>query len=267
MDAQVGPALTQHTVEAAAAAAGFDGAAWFVAATGSTNEDLLHAATDGAPAWSVLVAGHQEAGRGRLGRTWVEERGSSLLLSVLVRPVLAPADAPLLALAAGAGMAAAVTEASGVEVRCKWPNDLRVGERKLGGILAEAVVEDGRLRHVVIGIGLNVAQSAEDLPEELRATATSIWIEGRRPDLAALLHASLRRLRRALDADDPAFRRRTLEAYRAVCETIGRRVLATTTSGERVEGLATGVGDQGQLEVEADGRMLDVAFGEVEHLR
>jgi BirA family transcriptional regulator, biotin operon repressor / biotin---[acetyl-CoA-carboxylase] ligase len=267
MDPQVGPGLTQHTVEAAVAAAGFHGVARFAAATGSTNEDLLRAAVDGAPAWSVLVAGHQDAGRGRLGRTWVEAPGSSLLLSVLVRPAVAPADAPLLTLAAGAGMVAAVAEAARVEVGCKWPNDLRARERKLGGILAEAVVDGGRLRHVVIGIGLNVDQSEEELPEEVRATATSVRIEGGRTDLAALLDASLRHLRRALDADGPAFRQRTLEAYRAVCETIGRRVLATTTTGERVEGLATGVGDEGQLEVEADGRVVHVAFGEVEHLR
>ncbi|TMK84755.1 MAG: biotin--[acetyl-CoA-carboxylase] ligase, partial [Actinobacteria bacterium] len=154
--------LNEAAVARAARSAGIQAPARFVEVTASTNDDLLRLAEEGAPAWTVEVAAHQQEGRGRLGRTWVSTPGSSLLVSVLLRPDLPPADAALLTLAAGACMAVSCSVACGVDVRCEWPNDLMAGERKIGGILAEAKVEAARLAHVVVGVGMNVAQTAED---------------------------------------------------------------------------------------------------------
>jgi len=253
-------------VARAAKSAGIDVPARFLPVTGSTNADALALAEEGAPAWTIVVAGHQQQGRGRLGRTWESKPGASLLVSVLLRPDLAPPDAALLTLAAGACMAMSCSVACGVDVRCKWPNDLMAGQRKLGGILTEANVEKGRMSHVVVGVGTNVEQGPEAFPPELRGSATSVAIEGGRPDAPALLFEFLFRLKRFADPARPGFRETVLDMYRRVCDTIGRTVRATTTDGREVEGMATGVGESGQLMVETDAGPEEVTFGEIVHL-
>src|SRR5439155_2541937 len=114
---------TQHTVAAAAEAAALGAPAYFFDRTGSTNAELTRLAEEGAPEWTLVVAGDQDDGRGRLGRTWVSTPGSSLLMSVLVRPRVSPAAAPIITLAVGACMARALPMTCGGGVRCKWPND------------------------------------------------------------------------------------------------------------------------------------------------
>jgi BirA family biotin operon repressor/biotin-[acetyl-CoA-carboxylase] ligase len=260
--------LTEHSVADAARAAGLPGVATFIQATGSTNSDLLRLAERDAPAWTTIVAGHQEAGRGRLGRAWTAPPGSSLLVSVLLRPAVEPSDAPLLTLAAGLAAADACREACGVDPACKWPNDLVVGERKLAGILAEARVANGRLEHAVVGLGMNVLQAAEDFPPPLRDTATSVSAEGGRGDLPGLLAAYLRLIRAAtVELTAPGGPQAMLARYGERCATIGRSVLVEVGHGPPVEGRAAGVGDRGELVVETGDRLLAVRFGEVVHLR
>lgn len=252
--------LTEHTVAEAVRGAGIEAPPVFVEETGSTNSDLMLMAARGAPAWTVVVTGRQTAGRGRLGRTWVAPQGSSLLASVLLRPDVEASDAPALSLAAAVAMAMACGSACGVEVRCKWPNDLLVGSRKIGGILPEASFAAGRLDHVVMGVGVNLLQRAEDFPDELRSRATSVRMDGGRPDGPALLMDYLKNLRAAAGGSG------ILDRYRACSATIGRQVAATTRSGGRIKGLAVDVDPSGALVVETDSGPQSVAFGEVEHL-
>jgi BirA family biotin operon repressor/biotin-[acetyl-CoA-carboxylase] ligase len=252
-----------------------DGRVRYTPATGSTNTDLLELATAGAPGWTVLVAGHQRAGRGRLSRSWHAPSGSSLLVSVLLRPTDAPPVAPFVSLAAAVAMAAALRAACRVEARCKWPNDLTAKGKKLGGILIEARVEGGRVAHVVVGAGVNVHQCRQDLPEPARSTATSVALEGGLPDTAGLLTGYLRGLRElwgypghGVDAPRAAPREDVLTRYRALCETLGMRVRATTSDGRAVEGVATGIGPAGELRIAVDGGPPStVTFGEVVQLR
>ncbi|MEA3018492.1 MAG: BirA family transcriptional regulator, partial [Actinomycetota bacterium] len=142
--------------------------------TGSTNADLLALARDGAPEGIVLVADHQTAGRGRAGRSWVAPPGSSLLLSVLVRPPASVAGLSSMAIALAA--ADAVGDLAGFRPRLKWPNDLvwpgdgTAPDRKLAGILAEAHWPSEHEVAVVVGIGVNVNWPA-DLPEALEDVA------------------------------------------------------------------------------------------------
>ncbi len=253
--------LTEHTVAQAARAAGITVPPRYVDVTGSTNSDLLALAGQGAPEWTVLVAGQQEAGRGRLGRTWESNPGQSLLVSVLLRPDVPAEQAPLLSLAAGVSMGRACDAASGVTVRCKWPNDLVVGERKLGGILAEAGFTGGTVDHVVIGIGVNVRQHRDDLPEEIRKTATSVVIEGGLPDRMTLLAEYLRELRARAERPEDA-----LTEYRALCESLGRRVRAAVASGQSIEGTAVDIGPSGELLIETAEGTKSVGFGEITHL-
>jgi BirA family transcriptional regulator, biotin operon repressor / biotin---[acetyl-CoA-carboxylase] ligase len=236
--------------------AGIDTTPVWLHRTGSTNDDARRLAEDGAPAWTLVAAGHQTAGRGRLGRSWTDAPGKALLVSLVLRPRFPPGVAPLITLAA----AAALVEAAELpELRSKWPNDLVVGERKVGGILAETAISAGALRHVILGIGLNVAMSPEDFPPEVRESASSVVLPG---DVGHLLTAFLARFRPMYEALPQG----VVERYRAVCATIGRRVRATTVAGDAVEGLAIGVDRGGGLLLETSGSTRTISFSEVKHL-
>jgi BirA family biotin operon repressor/biotin-[acetyl-CoA-carboxylase] ligase len=258
--------LTEHTVAAAASAVGLPAPAHFVEVTGSTNTDLWRMAEDGAPEWTMLAAGRQEAGRGRLGRAWVSVPGSSLHVSILLRPEIEPAEAPLLSLAAAVAMAGACRLAGGVDVECKWPNDLIAGGRKLGGVLPEASVQGAGLAFVVIGTGVNLSQRAEDFPQELREGATSVAREGGVANLGGILEGYLRAFRGLYGDGGRGIGSRVLEPYRAACSTIGRRVRAITTGGAIVDGIARRIGRSGELIVETPSGPERVQFGEIRHL-
>lgn len=250
--------LNEQALRRALRSAGLpDGSVRWEELTDSTNATALAMARDGAPEWTLVGAGHQLAGRGRLGRTWESTPGDSLLFSVVLRPPLPPDRAVLLTLLAGASMAVACA-ANGVgDVACKWPNDLLRGDAKVGGILAEAAVAGGRIEHVVLGVGINVAAP----PPTVEGAAGLGGIEAE-PLLAGFLGG-------IGEPIDPAtFAERTLNRYRPLCATIGRRVRATTTDGRAVEGTATDVGADGSLVVETPaGERVAVGFGEVLHLR
>jgi len=162
----------------------------FVERTASTQR--LLGADD--PEGTVAVADEQTEGRGRLGRQWLAPAGTSVLVSVLLRPDVEPARLPELSLVAGRACAEAIAETAGVETEVKFPNDVLIRGRKVAGILAEA--SEGR---VVLGLGVNVSQPFGELPEA-RTPPTSLLLEtGREIDRAALLVALLDRLERRYD--------------------------------------------------------------------
>jgi BirA family biotin operon repressor/biotin-[acetyl-CoA-carboxylase] ligase len=146
---------------------------------------------DGAPEGAVAAAGEQTEGRGRLGRTWQAPPGTSLLFSIVLVPPVPPARLPELSLVAGAAVAEAIESETGLRAGIKHPNDVLIEGRKVAGILAAA--NEGR---VVLGIGVNVAQSREQRPGD---AATSLAVEGAPVDPAGLLAAILERLERRYD--------------------------------------------------------------------
>jgi len=233
---------------ASLAATRFADVTW-LAEVGSTNDEVAGRARGGAAEGVVVVADRQTAGRGRRGRTWDAPAGSSLLVSVLLRP-----PAPHLAVVAS-GLAAvdACREAAGAATTLKWPNDLVAeGGAKLAGILAEAV---GGGDAVVVGLGLNVDWGDVPLP----AGATSLAGMGRPTDRTSLLVAYLVALEsRCRQAPAPL-----MADYRAACSTIGRQVRVELPGGRALEGTATAVDDDGRLVV--DGRA--IAAGDVVHVR
>jgi BirA family biotin operon repressor/biotin-[acetyl-CoA-carboxylase] ligase len=231
--------------------------------TESTNAVAATAARDGAAEGLVVVAEQQRSGRGRLDRRWESPPRAGVLLSGLVRPAAPPATWPLVPLLAGVAAVEAIRSVARLPVRLKWPNDVIVDDRKLGGILVERV-DDGA---VVIGIGINVSTRPDELPV---ATATSIGIEGgatdREPLVKELLRAMSRRYSAFRAADGAP--RSVVPAYREVCETIGRRVVVHVTGREPHRGLATDVDDSGMLVVRADaGRQTTWSAGDVVHVR
>jgi BirA family biotin operon repressor/biotin-[acetyl-CoA-carboxylase] ligase len=257
--------LSQDSLERAVGAAGIEAPPRYLDETPSTNAVAMALAEEGAPEWTVVAAGHQTAGRGRLGRRWASSPGRSLLFSLVLRPVMAPEHAPLLSLLAATEMVGASPPPPDEPLRAKWPNDLLVGERKVGGILPEARVESG-LRHLVLGVGVNVSMTEEDFPEEILVTATSLGLEGVSIEPEDLLARFLSGFRAAYRPIDPDFGVHVVARYQGVCATIGRQVRARTVAGDEVEGLALGVAPDGGLVVEADGRRRSVGFGEVVHL-
>jgi BirA family transcriptional regulator, biotin operon repressor / biotin---[acetyl-CoA-carboxylase] ligase len=228
-----------------------------VAETESTNADLL--TMSDAPDGTVLVAEYQRAGRGRMGRSWQSPARAGVTLSVLLRPPVSTACRPWLALLAGV----ALCEVAPLSAVLKWPNDVLVNKRKVGGVLSQATV-----RAVVVGIGVNVSTTPEELPVP---TATSFAIEGvgymdRTAFLAALLAAMGRRYLQWLSADGDAEASGLAAEYRAWCGTIGQEVAISMAGGSSLRGVATGIDGQGRLLVRADGADHAVAAGDVEHL-
>lgn len=265
-----------------------------VAETGSTNADVLALAQQGEPEGIVLVADHQTAGRGRQHRTWQTPPGSSLLVSVLLRPPAPAVGATTMAMAVAA--AEAVEEVAGFSPGLKWPNDLVVSvanvapipggsDRKLAGILAEAdwppassptaispgagwsPPADGQRVAVVVGMGLNVNWPI-DLPEELIGTATALnHVVGHDVDREAVLGVLLHRLDRHyadLATGDPS---RVMGHWRRRSATLGRRVRVDLGARD-VVGTAIDVSADGHLvvEIEGGGRRT-FAAGDVVHLR
>jgi BirA family biotin operon repressor/biotin-[acetyl-CoA-carboxylase] ligase len=242
--------------------------------TESTNDDLLTLARHGAPDGTVIVADHQRAGRGRLDRTWQAPPASSLLMSILLRPELTPAEAHLVSTAVACAAVEACADIAGVTTTLKWPNDLIVVaddgsvRGKLAGILAESIVEHDELQAVVVGLGLNVNWPAE-LPAELDGIAIALnHVVGHEVDREDLLIAMLQRLDQwAGQLDDPAGRSRLVDRYRELCSTLGATV-RIALRGESFHGTATDITDAGHLVVTLDdGSTREVIAGDVVHVR
>lgn len=148
------------------------------------------------PEGTVAVAEDQSEGRGRLGRSWHAPAGTAVLVSVVLHPAVEPARLPELSLVAGGAVAEAIKDLTGLDPTIKFPNDVLLGDKKVAGILAES--SEGR---VVLGIGVNANQTADQLPADAQTEPTSLRVEVGEPvDRAALLAAILFRVERAYDA-------------------------------------------------------------------
>jgi len=234
-------------------------------ASPSTNAELSARARAGEPAGLVLVAEHQTAGRGRLDRVWVTPPRAALTFSLLVRPDAVPVVRwPWLPLLTGLAVVEAVHDVAGVPATLKWPNDVLVGDLKLAGILVE-LVEAPSGAAAVVGVGLNVSSTREELPVE---TATSLRLSGAGTvDRSALLPAVLARFSHWYDAWSGSRGADVLAAYRAACSTLGRQVRVDLPGGAPLLGRAVDVDDDGRLLVD-DGRTVrPLGAGDVVHVR
>lgn len=264
-------AMTSEFPRSAAVASRLD----ILPSTPSTNDVLVAGAADGDawPDFSVVVTDDQTAGRGRLGRSWVSPPGATLAISVLLR-----ADASLridalgwLPLAAGLAMTRAVrsTLPWRDDVFLKWPNDVLVGGRKISGVLSELVV--GAVPSVVVGAGVNVTMTEEQLP---LPTATSLVLAGaEHPDPDVVLETYLREFRALVDAFREAGGDAQASGLQAAvtdaCGTIGARVSVELPGGTLLTGLARGIDVSGRIVVQADGSsdLTPISAGDVTHLR
>ena len=250
-----------------------DGGLWrsleVVPEIGSTNAALAARAADDEPEGLVLVAEHQVAGRGRLDRVWTSPPRAGLTVSFLLRPDVPAARRGWLPLLTGVALAEAVGEVSGVRASLKWPNDLlALDGRKLAGILAESTSSPALPNAVVVGAGLNVSTTADELPE----TGTSLSrITGatvdRGPVLLAFLRAVERRYRRWTEALGDPVSSGLAQDYLAWSSTVGTDVVVSLPDGSTLEGTARAVDWDGRLVVATPEGEVELASGDVRHVR
>ncbi len=231
---------------------------------GSTNLAAMQAGSAGAAEGSLFVAEEQTSGRGRGGHGWYSARSQGIYLSAVLRPPLAPADALLLSLLAGLVVRTAVEQVCGATAELRWPNDLLLGGKKFCGILTELTAEATGVRHLVIGIGVNVNQ--ERFPAELETTATSLRLATgqawSRVELAAALLKSLHREYRALLAEGTEARASILRRFEAGSGTArGCRVQVEENGGYR--GVTEGLDAHGFLLVRTESGVRTVLSGGV----
>ena len=233
----------------------------FARKTDSTNLWIKRLAKEGAPEGTLALAEFQSAGRGRLGRSWEVPEGTSVMMSILLRPKFEPQYAPMLTLVMGMAVAKAVKK-FGFDVSIKWPNDVVVSHKKICGILTEMGVRAGKIDYAVIGVGINV--NIKEFPEEMADKATSLYLEsGKEFDRSQIPGL-------VMEAFEKYY-----EKFAATCDLSGLKeeyesILANYNQPVRVlakepyEGVARGITDGGELLVEkTDGTIVAVSAGEV----
>lgn len=234
----------------------------FAEETNSTNELAKLLAKEGAVHGTLAVTEYQSAGKGRLGRRWTAPRGSSVMMTLLLRPQFAPQYASMLTLVMGLSVAQAA-ERLGVEASIKWPNDAVVSRKKICGILTEMGVEDGRIREVVIGVGINV--NFTNIPEELQDKATSLYLEtGRTYDRNQVIGFVMEQFEINYDRFVKTCDLSLLtEDYNALLANREQQV-RVLDKNDPYEGIAHGINEKGELLVERkDGSIFRVSAGEV----
>lgn len=231
---------------------------------GSTQRVAAEMADTGAAQGTVVIAELQTAGRGRLGRSWHSPPAVNLYATIILRPRMALAEVPRLSLVAGVAAAEALEAAAPGMVALKWPNDVWLNGRKAGGIIAEAVTDTSqKLSAVLLGIGINVNLTEEDIPAELRDKATSLLIaSGRQCDRVSLASALFYRLNsRYMEVEAHGFEP-LRPAYDRYLALKGRRVTVVDT-GAQIAGVVAGIDADGALMLETDAGLRRILTGDV----
>ena len=232
--------------------------------TDSTNVQLKHLARRGAPHGTVMIAGRQTGGKGRLGRSFHSPENAGVYLSILLRPQCRPQELMHLTCATAVAMCDALEQAAGIRAGIKWTNDLVYGRRKLGGILTElGLTPQGMVDHAIIGIGINCTQQEADFAEDIRSIAGSLaMVTGHEVDSATVAAAMMEALK-AMDDTLLTGKDAMLDRYRGRCITVGQDI--SLVRGDEIRhGHAETVDAEGALVVRfPDGRREAVNSGEV----
>jgi BirA family biotin operon repressor/biotin-[acetyl-CoA-carboxylase] ligase len=230
----------------------------------STNDLALERARAGEPEGLVIAARSQRKGRGRLGRTWHSPPGCGLYFSALLRPSVPAERTALMSLIAGVAAAEGLADPAGCPVGLKWPNDLRIGGKKIGGILCEYENSGGPPPAVVAGIGINLKTPPEGFPEDFRDRATSLEEAG---GGAVEADSALRQILERLDHWYREFLANGVETalrrWEGLCDNIAQEV-TLSTANDAIEGTVAGIDGEGRLLLESpDGSLRAFDSGEV----
>ncbi|MHA2600518.1 MAG: biotin--[acetyl-CoA-carboxylase] ligase [Candidatus Thorarchaeota archaeon SMTZ1-83] len=232
----------------------------------STNDVAKRFVEEGVCEGLAIVSDCQTAGRGRFDRSWESPRGG-LYASIVVKPLLSPATLPLMGFMLGCSAVSAIKSSSFIDARLKWPNDIIVNEKKVGGILSEAVTEGNQVVAIILGIGINVNLQLDDYPEDLRKSVTTVshetGVEIPIEDLAALLLKEVYARMRKVETRQTF--QPVLTEYKSVCNTLGKRVRVEQID-RTFEGIALDVDEFGALIVKTESGEETVSAGDVLHL-
>jgi len=239
----------------------FGGRIHLFSSLGSTNTKARELSAEGVPEGTVVLSQAQTSGRGRQGRVWISEPGKNLLLSVILRPRLAPELLGIISLFASVSIAACLEKACGKTVGCKWPNDVIISGRKICGILSETVLTPAGVDAVILGIGLNVNQ--EIFPDEPGLNPTSMRLEtGGEHDLAGVLCSLLGELEERYNSISGGNSGRIIDEWTRRSVILGSKV-NVECGDSTFSGIALGVGPNGALLVNTAEGIVDVVAGEV----
>jgi len=231
--------------------------------TDSTNTQARICAEEGAPHGTLVIADRQEGGKGRRGRTWISPAGEGIWMSILLRPEISAMSASMLTLVMALAAERGIREVTGEQSLIKWPNDLVLNQKKICGILTEMATEQMEIKYVIVGIGINVSQ--KEFPEELKESATSIYLEtgnayDRSRIIAAVMEALEEYYEEFVKTEDMSG---LLELYNEKLVNRDREVCVLAPEGD-FRGTARGINRTGGLMVELkDGTETEVISGEV----
>lgn len=236
----------------------------YFAVTDSTNTQAKELARAGAPHGTLVIAGGQTGGKGRLGRQFHSPAGQGVYLSMILRPGCPAADLMHLTCAAGVAMCEAVEAVCGITPGIKWPNDLIWKTKKIGGILTEIAFDRNAVtEYVILGVGINCSQTPGDFPTELQSIAASLSQAANKPVLPEALAAAMSTALWRMDSRLFAGKAALMEAYRRYCVTLEKDVLLVQGE-ERIPARALDIDPDGGLIVRlTDGSTRTVSTGEV----
>lgn len=240
---------------------------FFYDTVSSTNTVALEIA-ENTPEGAVVLADCQGKGRGRLGRTWISPPGVNLYMSIILKPEIDPNDLTLITIMSAVGCAQALQKKAGRRISIKWPNDLMIHERKLGGILTEIRTKGKGPIIAAVGIGININTDLHEFPQDIREIATSIRKEtgsiASREEIAAAILNEIDRWYMVLKSLD---RKALLGRWKELSSTLGKQV-RVSTAHETLTGLAEEIDDEGMLILRLfSGQMRKINSGDLTELR
>ena len=239
----------------------------FYDTVGSTNTAAFEVA-EGTKEGAVIISDSQERGRGRLGRSWVSPPGVNIYMSIMLRPRIEHDQMTLITLLSAVACTHALRRTTGLPISVKWPNDLMISDRKLGGILTEIQLTQKEIVIAVIGIGINVNMEAGDFPEQIRMTATSVKIEtGKSFPIEPIVSEILNETDRWYRVLNSGQKKEITSEWQRLTSTLGRQVLVT--AGQKTyTGLAEAIDDGGMLLVRLPtGEMMRISSGDLTVLK
>lgn len=219
---------------------------YYYQSLGSTNTVAKSLAEEGAVEGSLIIAEEQESGRGRCGRRWVSPKGVNILASIILRPNILPHQTPQLAILGAVSVADSVRKMTGMEAELRWPNEILLNNKRVGGILTEFSAELDRVDFVILGIGINVNFDLSEFPE-LAGEATSLWMETRiKVSRIELLQILLEQIENNYTLLTGGKFHRLWQRWHILCWGIGKWVQVASVGGKQ-SGILKGMDDSGCL--------------------
>ncbi|WP_456278570.1 biotin--[acetyl-CoA-carboxylase] ligase [Bacillus sp. AK128] len=216
----------------------------------STQKIAHKLAYDGANEGTIILAEEQIAGRGRLDRSWYSPKYTGIWMSIILRPAIPLPQSPQLTLLAAVSIAQAIQEVTGLEPEIKWPNDILFDRKKTVGILTELQAEADRINSIIIGVGINVNQSEQDFPDDIKEKSTSLFIQsGKKVNRAELIQTILEKLEKLYESYLQTGFYPIKLLWEAYAISIGKEIVASTLNG-KIIGMAKGITDEGVLVIE-----------------